>query len=254
MTVGPPGRRAGLGVIVGGLATVLLLAGCASPPGRGDKVVAVDITAAPVVAAAASTGTTPSNNSILQTARQFTYRVRNEGCLEVGTAFSANGELVTNRHVAAGASSLDMATWDGQDFTSQVAQHADDEDLALIDGVPPEESYATLAASDPKVGTPVWVAGYPLGDQLTVTSGKIVGEVAGDQYGLGRPVLEISDPIQHGNSGSPLLDAAGEVVGVVFAIDTRTHDGLAMPVSSVRALVQNGNGDGSPLACADLSQ
>jgi S1-C subfamily serine protease len=224
---------------------------CATSPGQADKVIPVNITAAPVVSA--SVPAAGSTNSIVQTARQYVFRVRNESCLEVGTAFAADGEIVTNRHVAAGATTLDMATWDGQDFTSQVAQHDDSEDLALIDGVPPEEAYGTLATADPTPGTPVWVAGYPLGDQLTVVSGKVLGEFPGDNYGLRGPVLQISDPIQHGNSGSPLLDASGDIVGVVFAIDTRTNDGLAMPVSSLRALVKDGNGDSNPLPCTDLS-
>src|SRR5438270_5727958 len=136
------------------------MAACAAPPLRGAKVVSVDITAAPVVAAVHPTSN--ASASIMQSARQFVFRVRNEGCLETGTAFAANGEMVTNRHVAAGADQLDLATWDGQDFTSQVSQHDDQEDLALLDALPPEDSYAALAPADPKPGTPVWVAGYPL--------------------------------------------------------------------------------------------
>lgn len=240
------------GVAIGLAAGALVLGGCASPPPRGDKVVAVNVTAAPVQAAAAPSSA--SDGSILQSARQFVFRARNENCLETGTAFSANGDIVTNRHVAAGAAGMDLATWDGQDFSAQVSEHDDAEDLALLDGVPPEDTYATLASADPKPGTPVWVAGYPLGDQLTVSSGKVLGEIPGTPFGLGAPVLEINDPIQHGNSGSPLLDSSGEVVGVVFAMDTQNHDGLAMPVSSLKALLENGRGDSSPIPCVDLSQ
>ena len=250
------GRRRHLALLT--LAASVPFTACAAAPSAHDRVVAVDITAAPAVlsatGAAAGDGAASADGSILQQARQFVYRVRNEGCLAVGTAFAANGEIVTNRHVAAGASTLDMATWDGQDFTSQVAQHDDTEDLALLDGLPPQDVYATLATSDPKVGTPVWVAGYPLGDQLTVTSGKVLGEVPGNQLGLGAPVLEISNPIQHGNSGSPLLDSSGEVVGVVFALDTVTKHGLAMPVSSLRSLLQTDRGDSTAIPCVDLSQ
>ncbi|HET6966576.1 MAG TPA: serine protease [Acidimicrobiales bacterium] len=211
----------------------------------------VAVTAAPVVASATPVST--QDDTILQDARQWVFRVRNEDCLAVGSAFAASGQIITNRHVAAGASKLDLATWEGQDFTSQVAQHDDTEDLALLDGVPPEEAYATLAPSDPKPGTRVWVAGYPLGNQLTVTNGKVLGEVPGSRYGLGGPVLEINNHIEHGNSGSPLLDSSGEVVGVVFALDRVSKDGLAMPVSTLRSLMQSGRGDGAPIPCADLA-
>ena len=247
-----PGPRRRIGAVAIAAASSLALVSCAPTPPPGDQAVAVRVTAAPVETAANADPNIQA--TILAKARQFVFRVRNENCLAVGTAFAASGEIITNRHVAAGATSLDLATWDGQDFSSDVAGHDDTEDLALLDGVPPEDTYATLALSDPRFDTPVWVAGYPLGNQLTLTSGKILGEVPGTPFGLGAPVLEISDPIQHGNSGSPLLDAAGDVVGVVFAIDTINHDGLAMPVSTLRSLLSTGGSDSSPIPCVDLSQ
>ena len=244
-------RRVGVSA-VGLTAAVVGLVACAAPPPPGDKVVAVAVTAAPVRVQAPPSPDT--DNAVLQIARQFVFRVRNAPCLATGTAFAADGELVTNRHVAAGATSLDLATWDGQDFTAQVAGHGDRADMNLLDGVPPQDSYATLASADPRPGTSVWVAGYPLGDQLSVVSGKVLGVLPGGPFGFDAPVLEISDPVQHGNSGSPLLDESGHVVGVVFALDTVTKDGLAMPVSSLSALLHGNGGDSSPLPCADLSQ
>lgn len=245
------GRSGGVAA-VGLAAAAVGLVACAAPPPPGDKVVAVAVTAAPVRVQAAPSPDT--DNAILQIARQFVFRVRNGACLATGSAFAADGELVTNRHVAAGAASLDLATWDGQDFTAQVAGHGDQEDLNLLDGVPPQDSYATLGSSDPNPGTAVWVAGYPLGDQLTVASGKVLAEVPGGPFGFDAPILEISDPVQHGNSGSPLLDASGDVVGVVFGMDTVTHHGLAMPVSTLTTLLHGNGGDSAPIPCADLSQ
>jgi hypothetical protein len=55
---------------------------------------------------------------MLQLARRFVFRVRNETCLATGTAFAAAGTIVTNRHVAAGADRIDLDTWDGTDFES----------------------------------------------------------------------------------------------------------------------------------------
>ena len=63
----------------------------------------------------------PQADDILRSARQFVFRVRNEACLGTGTAFETSGTIITNRHVAAGAGQIDLATWDGNDFQSQVS-------------------------------------------------------------------------------------------------------------------------------------
>jgi S1-C subfamily serine protease len=97
-----------------------------------------------------------------------------------------------------------------------------------------------LAGAAPANGTPVWVAGYPEGDHLTVTSGEVLNTLSGSPYGLSGPVLAISAPVQPGSSGSPLLDADGKVVGVVFARDVANRDGLAMPVTTLESLLHDG--------------
>ncbi|MDE3203524.1 MAG: trypsin-like peptidase domain-containing protein [Acidobacteriota bacterium] len=231
-------------------------AGCAPDPPPGTAAVPVAVTAAAVASDPSGGGASGTTGHILTEARGFVFRARNAACLSVGTAFAVtdgSASVVTNRHVAAGATQLDLSTWDGRDFTAQVAGHADDEDLAVLLASPPRPGSAPLAAADPLAGAPVYVAGYPLGNQLTVTSGRVLGTVAGAQVGLGGPVMEISNPIQHGNSGSPVLDSSGNVVGVVFALDTASGDGLAMPVSELRALLSGSALDPAPLPCAPVS-
>jgi S1-C subfamily serine protease len=215
----------------------------APPPGAQST---VPVTAEPIAA--------PSQPSqigeILRAARQFVFRARNEACLGTGTAFATAGTIVTNRHVAAGAGQIDLATWDGTDFQSQVSNLDQTADLAQLSANAPGSGSAVLAAADPVTGTPVWVAGYPQGNQLTVTSGQVLDALPGAQFGISGPVLAISDPIQPGSSGSPLLDSSERVVGVVFAIDTRNGDGLAMPVSTLNTLLDSG-GSIRSLPCAD---
>jgi S1-C subfamily serine protease len=89
--------------------------------------------------------------------------------------------------------------------------------------------------------------------RLTVTSGKVLAILPAAPYeGLAGKVLEISNKTEHGNSGSPLLDSAGEVVGVVYYLRPN-GDALAMPVSSLKGLLQDQSTDSSPLECVDLS-
>lgn len=229
-----PSVAAATAVLAATVAISATLAGCTSGPPAATATTAAPLTAAPL-----ATLPTPAGSALaLSVARRFVFRARNSTCLATGTAFAFDGAIVTNRHVAAGAASLGLATWDGQDFHATVSGHSVSADLARLQAtVPGGFTTATAGAADPTVGTAVYVTGYPLGDQLTATSGTVVAVTTVSGLGVSGPVLELSDKVQPGNSGSPLLDGAGQVVGVVFAIDTANGDGLAMPLSTLRGFL-----------------
>lgn len=227
--------------------TALGIAACSPSPPNSTRSAAHAsvITAAPIV-----TAPPPSAlNRALAEAREFVFRVRNGTCLTTGTAFAYEGTIVTNRHVAAGATSLSLATWYGQDFTASVEGHSTSTDLALLSAPDPSGTVQPPAAPEqPSVGTTVFVTGYPQGNQLTVTAGRVLGFTSVSDLGVPGPVLEVSDRVRPGNSGSPLLDSAGRLLGVVFALDTRTGDGLAIPVHTLGAYLSGGS-DTSTLPC-----
>jgi S1-C subfamily serine protease len=232
---------------VGAAAVVgLLSGGCAAVPPR-----AAGPTGAPVTAAAIVTPPAPDGSHLaLAEARRFVFRVRNEPCLATGTAFAFDGTVVSNRHVAAGATQLDLATWDGDDFEARVGGHGDTADLVRLSASAPGGAAGPeAAAGDPPPGTTVYVTGYPEGDQLTVTSGTVATVTSMAGIGVSGPILELAAKVEPGNSGSPLLDATGQLVGVVFAIDTANGDGLAMPLSTLRRFLA-ADGDPSPLPCS----
>jgi S1-C subfamily serine protease len=131
---------------------------------------------------------------------------------------------------------MQLATWSGKDFSASVSAIASDPDLALL-GNAPNASSATLAPGDPAAGTSVWVTGYPEGNQLSALSGQITDYISGTHYGEPGQIMEISNAIEAGNSGSPLLDASGEVVGVAFALNKLDGAGLAIPVSTLRSFL-----------------
>jgi S1-C subfamily serine protease len=89
------------------------------------------------------------------------------------------------------------------------------------------------------VGTQIWVAGYPRGNKLTVRSGTVSGYLNGARFGEPGRILEISPIVRHGNSGGPVFDSNGRVVGVVFAFERANDDGLAIPASTVTDFVAN---------------
>jgi S1-C subfamily serine protease len=167
-------------------------------------------------------------------AQQFAFRVRNVSCDATGSSFATTQGIVTNRHVASGSSSLQLSTWSGNDFNANVQSISEmpGPDLALVsDGS--TTAPAILAKTNVTDGTQVWAAGYPEGDQLSLIPGIVLDYVDGTPYGVTGQVMELTNAVKPGNSGSPLLDSAGQVVGVVFALNTVTGNGVAMPVSTL---------------------
>lgn len=134
----------------------------------------------------------------------------------------APGRVVTNHHVVDGCSRLQVAGRGAATLRASDARV----DLALIDweGADAEVGGTPVALREDaaQVGEPVTVVGYPLAGLLSglnVTTG-IVSSAGGPRGD--RRLLQITAPIQPGNSGGPLLDGAGRLLGVVVAqLDAR---------------------------------
>ena len=131
-----------------------------------------------------------------------------------GSSFvvSSNGDVLTNRHVVVGCNKLRVG---GQE-TKVVAQDPNN-DLALLRGVNTTNSIAYFREGrGARVGDKVSVAGYPLrgilGDSLNVGFGNIssLTGIRNDSR-----LFQISAPVNPGNSGGPLLDDSGNIIGVV---------------------------------------
>jgi S1-C subfamily serine protease len=134
-----------------------------------------------------------------------------------GFVVSASGHLITNRHVVRGCAAVRVRPEGGVPRAATVVALDPDDDLALLKT---DTTFASVAAfrggMDPRAGEDVVAVGYPLNgllaDQPHVTIGSI-SALAGLYNDLHE--LTISTPVQPGNSGGPLLDAHGTVVGVV---------------------------------------
>jgi serine protease DegQ len=219
---------------------LLVLSGCvASPPGLTPPASLPD--SKPVLAA----------ESDRQHAAEITVRVRNRGCAFVatGSGFAAAANLlVTNQHVVDGAEELQLDAWDGRSIRVAVHQVAFLHDLALVQTVEPLARVARLAAADPAPRTHVSVVGFPRGGPLKQRNGIVIDAVAGRRLEETGKVLRITAAVEHGNSGGPVLNDAGQVVGVVYAIEKATGYGLAIPVSSLKKLVNDQQDLSSPPA------
>lgn len=165
-------------------------------------------------------------------------RVRNVGCGSVssGSGFAISDHVfVTNRHVVGGATVLQVSTFDGHDIDVDMAGSVQIADLALVwtdDALP---ATLSLAPHNPAVGSNVTAVGFPLGGQLTTTHGKVLG-YGPDPIGWSPiPMLLNDAPIEHGSSGSPLINDFGQLVGVAYAGDG-THY-YAVPIDVLRQVL-----------------
>lgn len=137
----------------------------------------------------------------------------------IGTGFfiSPDGHIVTNAHVVAGCTVAQATAGIGMQINARVVAKDTANDLALLKVDARPVAYAHLRTGV-KTGENIAAFGFPLYGLLTTTGNFTVGNVSA-VAGIGDDTryLQISAPIQPGNSGGPVLDTSGNVVGVVVA-------------------------------------
>jgi S1-C subfamily serine protease len=150
--------------------------------------------------------------------------------------------IVTNAHVIAGADDTTVTTQSGVELDATAVYYQPEDDLALLRI---ESKLPTLpVTSERSVGAGAAVLGYPENGPYMVTPARI-GEtrdtISEDSYGRGpiqRTITALGGDVRSGNSGGPLLDGHGRVVGVVFAATTGGQaGGFAVPAEEVREAI-----------------
>ncbi|MBI6546345.1 MAG: trypsin-like peptidase domain-containing protein [Cyanobacteria bacterium NC_groundwater_1444_Ag_S-0.65um_54_12] len=158
----------------------------------------------------------------------------------VGSGFiiDPEGLVVTNNHVVAGATERFVTLSDGKKYKGKVVGTDPGTDLALIKIA--AKNLPILPLADHKnlrVGQVVIAIGSPLGLQHTVTSG-ILSAMNRMEVNPRVNFLQTDAPINRGNSGGPLLNLRGEVIGVNTAIAREGQGiGFAIPVSTLQAVI-----------------
>ena len=169
----------------------------------------------------------------------LTYDAKGEPLISGSGFYIRAGEVVTNMHVIRGAHRVEIHTLEGKGRTFPVtgALAVDEEaDLALLSvEVPADRSRPlSFAAALPEQGEQVFVIGNPLRLEGSVSDG-IVSAVR-EVPDVGR-IIQITAPVSHGNSGSPLFNMRGQVVGIVTVKVTNGQNiNLALGTSRIAAL------------------
>jgi serine protease Do len=173
--------------------------------------------------------------------REFQRRSEGQGS---GFLIDADGYIVTNNHVAGGAEEITVTLQDGRKFDASLVGSDARTDLALIkidaSGLP----YVAFGDSDKaRVGDWVVAIGNPFGLGGSATAGIISArgrDIRLNQYN-DNDYLQVDAPINFGNSGGPIFNVAGEVVGVNTAIFSPNGGnvgiGFAIPANQVKDIV-----------------
>lgn len=190
------------------------------------------------------------------------YRLRSPGVVRVesgtgvsgrlGTGFVVDreGRVLTNAHVIEeGATEATVVFSDGSEETAKVLGRDEDIDLAVLDvaDLPPAAVVVPLGSiRGLTVGDPVIAIGNPLGFDQTVTSGIVSAlkrPIQSPNDTVIQNVIQTDAAINQGNSGGPLLDGAGRVVGInsQIASESGGNDGIgfAVPIDTVRPVAES---------------
>ena len=165
-----------------------------------------------------------------------------EAGLGSGFIISADGYLVTNAHVVDGASKVTVALSDRRELPATVVGSDSATDIALLKVEAADLPYVELGDSDKvEVGQWVLAIGSPFGLDHTATQGIVSAVARSLPFGSYAPFIQTDAAVNPGNSGGPLFDTAGRVIGVNSQIYSRSggYQGLsfAIPINVAKRVV-----------------
>lgn len=165
-----------------------------------------------------------------------------------GFIYTADGYIVTNQHVVANASSINVTLYNGDTYPATLVGSDSDYDVAVLKIDAKDLPAVTLGSStDVNVGDNVMAIGNPLGELTFSMSSGIVSCVNRAINVEGTPfnMIQVDASINPGNSGGPLMNLYGEVVGIVSAkyssyADTTVEGlGFAIPINDVQSIISD---------------
>ncbi len=161
-----------------------------------------------------------------------------------GVIINANADILTSLHVVANTVDIQVFYADGSQTTAQVIQSQSNIDIAVLHPAKPPAQVVPAVMGDPntlRVGDEAYVVGNPFGLYSSMSAGVISGlnrtfQPADSQVEL-HDMIQIDAAVNPGNSGGPLLNRDGQVVGIVTGIANPTSQdffvgiGFAVPIT-----------------------
>jgi S1-C subfamily serine protease len=164
-----------------------------------------------------------------------------ESGLGSGVVVNARGTVLTAFHVVDGAAQIQVEFADGTRTAAHVTTGRPEQDVAVLDvDQLPEIVVPAVMAGPPPVGDDVFAVGNPLGLRRSLTAGVVsaTDRTIGTSRGPLQGLIQFDAAVNPGNSGGPLLNRAGQVVGIVTALanpaaqDFFVGVGFAVPIAT----------------------
>jgi S1-C subfamily serine protease len=178
------------------------------------------------------------------------------GGLGTGVIINAEGAILTANHVVEGATLIRVTFIDGTTSNATIISSQPERDIAVLKADQnPEVVVPAVMGGGVRVGDEAFAIGHPLGLIDSMSSGIISGlnrsiPVGEDQTLNG--LIQFDTAVNPGNSGGPLLNRAGQVVGIVTALANPSEQGVfigigfAVPIGDAAGVVGNGPPGGPP--------
>lgn len=184
-----------------------------------------------------------STQEDIQTYKKAIVEISTGSSKGTGFAISPDGLIVTNAHVVEQAPTLSVVFPDKGVMEATLIESYPDIDLALLQVQADQLPYLPLAA-DPTFpeNEHIYFIGNPLSFTGIANEGTLLESIQLDDWQV--PVIMLKAPVYRGNSGSPVIDQQGEVIGIIFA--TMKYEpigrvGLFVPVQQLHHILEQSN-------------
>jgi S1-C subfamily serine protease len=167
-----------------------------------------------------------------------------------GVIVKADGTILTALHVVNGAQAITVSYTDGTSSPATIAGQQPENDIAtLTPAVLPQTVVPAVLGGGAQVGAPIFAVGHPLGLTDSLSGGVVSALDRSVDIGGGKKLehlIQFDAAVNPGNSGGPLLNKAGQVVGIVTGLANPSQQGFFVGIGFAVPIATAGGGAGAP--------
>jgi S1-C subfamily serine protease len=167
-----------------------------------------------------------------------------------GVVIDDSGQILTARHVVTGSESIEVTFADGTQSSATIASEQADNDIAvLVADTLPSVIVPAVLGGGVRIGDDVYATGHPFELYNSLSAGVVSGlnrtvPIAESQTLTG--LIQFDAAVNPGNSGGPLLNRAGQIVGIVTALANPAQEGFFVGVGFAVPIATAGGAAGAP--------